>query len=73
MGHKVYMDLRCVLKHSGNALYPLSYQEQQLFAKAPSPVALDNCAGDSAATFPSPPPAQLESIVTRSITPAIPA
>lgn len=35
LGFKVYGDLNICPKHSGNAVYPLSYQEKQLFGKSP--------------------------------------
>lgn len=35
LGYKVYADLGVTLKHSGGALFPLSYQEKQLFGKQP--------------------------------------
>lgn len=34
LGFKVWGDNRVLLKHSGNALYPLKHQEQQIFGKA---------------------------------------
>jgi hypothetical protein len=49
-GGLVYMDLKMVLKHSGMAIYPLAYQENQLFNRGTVPV--EKSAGDSAA----PPP-----------------
>lgn len=33
VGFKVWMDMKCILKHSGNAVYPLSYQEKQLLER----------------------------------------
>lgn len=38
LGFKVYADTRIVLKHSGSAIYPLSYQEKELFPKEEQPI-----------------------------------
>lgn len=34
-GYKVWADLAILCKHSGNAVYPLSYQEAQIYNKVP--------------------------------------
>lgn len=38
IGGRVWIDRSVVLKHSGSALYPLSYQEQTIFKRPCSPV-----------------------------------
>lgn len=55
IGYDIWMDLACVLKHSGGGLWPNQEQEKLLFAKQPSPL-LANRAGDSA--LPTVEPAQ---------------
>ncbi len=70
LGGKVYMDLKLVLKHSGSAIYPLDYQEKQLFNR--DTVQVESCAGDSA--LPSPRnddlPALQSDAAQRSLQPA---
>ena len=48
LGGKVFMDLQCVLKHSGSAIYPLKTQEPELNFKRQPPLPLESNAGDSA-------------------------
>lgn len=35
LGYQIWMDMAIVLKHSGNALYPLSYQTKKLYHRNP--------------------------------------
>lgn len=52
IGGKLWIDRNIVLKHSGNAIYPLSYQEQVIFNRPTVPVvgeAVEQPTGDSPA------------------------
>ncbi len=51
LGEKVWMDLGIILKHSGNAVYPLKTQEDLLFGRALSPESAG--AGNPPVAFPS--------------------
>ena len=35
LGGKVWLDFGCILKHSGNAVYPLKTQEEKIFKRVP--------------------------------------
>lgn len=44
LGIKVFADRRVVLKHSGHAIYPLSYQEREAFDQRGETASIDNSA-----------------------------
>jgi hypothetical protein len=42
LGFKIYGDNGVTLRHSGNAVYPLSYQEPLLFSRVPANASSDS-------------------------------
>jgi hypothetical protein len=47
LGFKVWGDSRIALKHSGHAIYPLSYQEKEFFGRAEQSPSESPCQADS--------------------------